>query len=491
MHSSAREASGYNAEMALPLRGMNVLVADDSPTVLAAVRETLLNAGATVRLASDGAAAVRTAMDTLPDAIVLDIGMDGINGYHASRLLRNEPSTSDIPILILTGQDAASARFWGTRAGADTCLLKDDGLEQLVPAILLAREQRRKGARATAERRTPVSPTSDADLLERLATLLDRELFKATILNDVSALAEQMDDLPATLEQLGEVLRRVVDAPFAALVHDAPPGLFALFRPDIPAENLWNLVWSGTSRPEWAPAYLEGRELYEPRVSEPVSLPGLEPRFLQAAPHWEFVYFLRPGGSVSVESAELLRLFAQSATLVVSNARLHAEAQRFALTDDLTGVFNRRYVQGRLEVELERSMRTGGTVSLIVLDLDEFRKINDDYGHLVGDAALRETAQSLSRILRPYDLIGRFGGEEFVILAPDTPIEGALRLAERARATVENLRVPGAEARLTASFGVTVARRGEPDIDALFRRADDALDRAKQAGRNRVEAWTG
>lgn len=488
MQRAEHNVMNSNQLVSSPLLGLNILVAEDSPTVQEIVNGALADAGARAYLVADGAAAVRFALDRGPDAVVLDIGLDGISGYHACRLLRDDPATRDLPIVILTGRDVDSARYWGMRAGADECVTKDAGMPALVAAIVAARA-RRSNRRAVPER--AVRDTTDAELLERMAGLLDRELVKATILNDVSKLAEQMDDLPATLEQLGSVLRQVIDTPFAALVHDTPPELFALFRPEVPAEELWQVVWGGTSRPEWAPAYMEGRQIVVPRVSEAVGLAQLRPQVVQAAPRWEFVAFLRAGETLSVESAELLRLFAQAATLVVSNARLHAEAARFALTDDLTGVYNRRYFQGRLEVEIERSARTGSSVSLILLDLDEFKRINDAHGHLAGDTALHTVAQALSQILRPYDVLGRFGGEEFVILAPDTPLDGALSLAERARATVAAATVSGTALNLTASFGVSAAVRGTPDVDVLLRQVDEALFRAKQAGSNRVEAWTG
>jgi two-component system cell cycle response regulator len=348
-----------------------------------------------------------------PDAVVLDVTMDVLNGYHACRLLRQEPATREMPILLLTAREGTSARFWGMRAGADACLLKEDGLERLAPAIahaIAARSKHTPGAPQPAG-----AGVSDGDLLSRVAALLDRELFRATMLNEVSALARHMDDLPATLEHLGIVLRRVVgvDVSFAALVYDAPPGVYALFRADDAPESIWQMVWSATDRPGWQIPGWDQRALMTPRVSEPVSLVGLEARRIEAAPHWEFIYFQAAGTRPSDDTLELCALFARAATLVVSNARLHAEVQRFALTDDLTGVYNRRYVQGRLEVELERSARSGDSVGLILLDLDEFKSVNDRFGHLVGDAALRDTAQALSRILRPYDLMGRFGGEEF------------------------------------------------------------------------------
>lgn len=474
-------------ESPAPLAGLSIIVADDSATARAVVRATLERAGATVIDAADGAIAVRLALDTLPDAVVLDCGMEGINGYHACRMLRLEAATREIPILILTEGDAAAARFWVERAGADACLLKGDGPEALVQAIDAARRTRRGPDRAA---RPAGTPQGDAGVLMRLTTLLDRELLKATILHDVAALTQYMDDVPATLEQLGVVLRRFVELPFVVLAHNAPPGIFALYRTDAPPEALWRAVWTGPGRPAWPPAFTEGRQVVQPRSGESVALEGLRPRVLPAAPHWELVVFEPDDDDDTTARSDLLLPFAQAAALVVSNASLHGEAQRLALTDELTGVYNRRYVQGRLEVEIERTARTGGTVSLVLIDLDAFKLINDTHGHLVGDVALREVAQALRRILRPYDLIGRFGGEEFVIVAPDTPVEGAARLAERARETIEHVHTPEAQVRLTASIGIAAASRGEPGIDALLRRVDEALSRAKETGRNRVVIWS-
>jgi diguanylate cyclase (GGDEF)-like protein len=154
----------------------------------------------------------------------------------------------------------------------------------------------------------------------------------------------------------------------------------------------------------------------------------------------------------------------------------------------LTGLYNRRYVHVRLETELRRSARVGDGLGLVIFDIDHFKLVNDRHGHLAGDAVLRAAAQALAEHLRPYDLIGRFGGEEFVILAPSTTLNGAVALAERARQVLRELVVPGVPLRISASFGVAAAVRGEPDAETLVRQADAALYRAKAAGRNRVEA---
>jgi diguanylate cyclase (GGDEF)-like protein len=250
---------------------------------------------------------------------------------------------------------------------------------------------------------------------------------------------------------------------------------------------LWEQVWGATARSSLEIPVFDARALLLPQIGDASALNGARPLAVATMAAWSLVVWLPDGYMLDRDGYELLDVFGRAAMLVVSNARLHAEVQRIALTDELTGVFNRRYLQARLDVELERAARTGDTTGLIIIDLDHFKTVNDRFGHLVGDATLRAVAGELGRILRTYDLIGRFGGEEFVILVPDTSLEGVVQLAERARAMIAALTVPGHDAALSASFGVTAAVAGQPDADTLLRQADEALYRAKANGRNRVE----
>lgn len=162
------------------------------------------------------------------------------------------------------------------------------------------------------------------------------------------------------------------------------------------------------------------------------------------------------------------------------------EAQLDAYTDFLTGLRNRRYLEPVLERELFRVQRYGRPLSLIVLDLDGFKAINDTHGQELGDRVLRALARCLEGHLRQSDRAVRLGGEEFAVVLPETGLPQALRLAERLRRAVEALKVPLAE-RLSASFGVAQAGPKDSPL-SLLKRADEAMYQAKRLGKNRVES---
>lgn len=184
--------------------------------------------------------------------------------------------------------------------------------------------------------------------------------------------------------------------------------------------------------------------------------------------------------------------------LVARVASMEEEAQTFqaniedqrqkALTDPLTGLPNRAALSERLELEVARVQRFGGELLLAMLDVDHFKRINDDFGHLAGDKVLKIIAGELAKRLRKTDFIARFGGEEFVVLLPSTPIEGGRQLLESLRGSVEKIpfHFKGEPLNITCSVGVTAFRTGERN-DAAFERADQALYRAKRSGRNRLE----
>lgn len=166
------------------------------------------------------------------------------------------------------------------------------------------------------------------------------------------------------------------------------------------------------------------------------------------------------------------------------------ELRERANKDLLTMLPNRAAISVALEQEFARCHRDHRTVGVILLDIDHFKRINDTYGHFAGDAVLRETAARLRGNMRPYDQVGRYGGEEFLVVLPNCDLEQAAAQAERMRSKLQatSMLVDGAELTITASFGVTVSDGSERTPDVFIRVADEALYRAKAEGRNRVNA---
>jgi len=165
-----------------------------------------------------------------------------------------------------------------------------------------------------------------------------------------------------------------------------------------------------------------------------------------------------------------------------------ALAEQCATTDALTGLPNRRHADEVLERLLAAARRTRRPLSVVLFDLDHFKAINDNFGHSIGDEALRATASATRELLRGSDHAARFGGEEFLLLLPETSADDALIVAEKLRAQIAELEVEGLDREVTASFGVAAYPDHEATADRLIEAADAALYRAKAAGRNRVKS---
>ena len=164
------------------------------------------------------------------------------------------------------------------------------------------------------------------------------------------------------------------------------------------------------------------------------------------------------------------------------------KAELLARFDALTGVLSRRAVLDALEEEVARVKRHGNGLACLMIDLDRFKMINDKYGHPFGDKALRRIAQVVSSLCRTYDHLGRYGGEEFLLILPETQLDGAMKFAERVRLAVAETSLNENDERITLSIGVTARLSDDGSSDTLIAEADHALFEAKAAGRNQVVA---
>jgi diguanylate cyclase (GGDEF)-like protein len=181
-------------------------------------------------------------------------------------------------------------------------------------------------------------------------------------------------------------------------------------------------------------------------------------------------------------------LFASQVAAALQNANLLTEVGRLAITDDLTGIFNRRHFFEVAENRFAHAQKINRPISALIVDLDHFKRFNDSYGHVIGDQVLRETARLMCSALRDSDVIGRYGGEEFAILLPETDTKSAVYVAERLIAHVADVPIETEAGKLSIQLSVGVAGMSKetPTLHSLIVRADEAMYLAKSAGRNRV-----
>jgi diguanylate cyclase (GGDEF)-like protein len=196
----------------------------------------------------------------------------------------------------------------------------------------------------------------------------------------------------------------------------------------------------------------------------------------------------RNGRPFSTGDRDLLRSLAAQATLALENVELHVQVSRQAITDDLTGLANHGRFQDLLGSEMEQVRRYHHPVGLIMLDVDDFKAVNDTYGHQQGDVVLSHVARVLRDTSREADTAARYGGEEMALVLPHTDIEGSYAIAERIRSAIAELRIPRLDQkgvlRVTASLGVAASSEGDKDV--LITEADAALYTAKREGKNRT-----
>lgn len=199
---------------------------------------------------------------------------------------------------------------------------------------------------------------------------------------------------------------------------------------------------------------------------------------------WEYVYSI----AIFVILSLIIPLF-YGRKLISQQQALHAQISRMAEEDSLTGLYNRRKINELIQHEIERSERYEKGFSVIIIDIDYFKRVNDRHGHLAGDELLKKFAQILTETIRHTDEVGRWGGEEFVVLCPETNLEGAASLANKIRQKIDvaNFNDYGKQ---TASFGIACFQHGDT-MDNVISHADMALYAAKNAGRDRVEVHCG
>jgi two-component system cell cycle response regulator len=301
-------------------------------------------------------------------------------------------------------------------------------------------------------------------------------------------------DREKILEAVSETAQLAVGAQRGIFFEYAPARKVLVARsgvgPDAPELSLpLGTGLAGTSAAERAPIVYPGPTapvFPEPEVGTAMAVPfSSRGQFLGVVA----VYGHTTGGTFGDEDTETLVALVRQAGTAVDNVSLHEEAQRLSITDGLTGLWNRRQLDLRCQEELERAIRFSRPVGVVFCDVDLFKDVNTEWHHQGGDAVLVEVAQRLSAATREIDVVARYGGEEFVLLLPETDLAGSRILAEKVRRAMceEPVEHNGRTRTVTLSLGVAAYPHSGTSVRSLLAAAQEALKRAKENGRNRIE----
>ncbi len=450
-----------------------ILVVDDIPANVKMLEARLLAEYFDVITAENGFAALELCEKTQVDLILLDIMMPGIDGFTVCERLKASPRTAHIPVVMVTALDQPSDRVRGLKSGADDFLTKPVNDMQLMSRVksLLRLKALSDELRVRAETARKFGMVVDDMALENEASEPGQVLL-------VDARATSQDRVVKALRPIAEVT--AISDPQAALFYAA--------------ENPTELVIVNSNLEDYDPLRLcsQLRSLERTRFI-PVLLmadqeaDGVIVRALELGVN---DYIMRP-----VDPNELVARCLTQIRRKRYNDRLSASVEHtieLAVTDGLTGLNNRRYLDNHLKLLFDRANARGRSLSVCLTDIDRFKAINDTYGHDAGDEVLKELAARIRSTVRGADLACRYGGEEFVVVMPDTSLDMAATIAERLRAAIEgkpfHLQVAGLDLNVTASLGISSLSQSVENPAQLMKAADQALYEAKNAGRNRVVA---
>jgi two-component system cell cycle response regulator len=450
-----------------------ILVVDDIPANVRLLEVRLLAEYFEVLTAQSGADALEICEDGRVDVMLLDVMMPGMDGFEVCRRLKADPATAHIPVVMVTALDQTSDRIRGLEAGADDFLTKPvNDLQLLTRVKSLVRLKM-----LTDELRLRASTTR---------TIGIEELLSRKQVSDAVPKVLLVDERQETAARVQRMLRgacecTVIADPHAAVFDAAEGGYecvlvstgFAAFDPLRLCSQLRSL-----DRTRFLPIILIAGANEEARIVRGLEL-GVND------------YLTSP-----IDQQELVARMRTQIRRKRYNEQLRAsvaETMEMAVIDPLTGLHNRRYLDSHLETLFDRAMARRRPLSVMITDIDRFKAINDTYGHDGGDRILREFARRLRQNVRGIDLACRFGGEEFVVVMPDTGQQVAEKVAERIRAEIAEAPFFTGEAEgegiaVTVSVGVSSLKPRGDRVEDLMKRADIALYEAKSGGRNRVVA---
>jgi two-component system cell cycle response regulator len=447
-----------------------VLVVDD---ILANVRLLEAKLAAEyfdVVTAMNGVDALEAVQRTKPDIVLLDVMMPGIDGIEVCRRMKSNPLTQHIPVVMVTALDQPEDRVRGLEAGADDFLTKPVNdvslfcrVKSLVRLKMLTDELRTRTGNDPLRMISSDQPAANNNgpgqvlVIDNRAAVAERIKSALSGKHDVTVAVEPQQAIEACCQS---------------------EGAFELIIVNLDMEGIDALRIC---------SQLKSMEQTRQTPILIIVDPDDHQRLLRALDMGVNDYLIRPIDKQELQArvATQIRRYRYTEQLRTS-VRASIE---MAVTDALTGLYNRRYLETHLAHLIEHAVNRGKTLSVLTLDVDFFKAVNDTHGHDAGDRVLQEMAGRIRASIRNIDLACRTGGEEFVVVLPSTDLQTAERVGERIRKAVAGkpfTAAPGCFLNITASLGISALAGVDESVDELLKRADQALYRAKREGRNRV-----
>jgi two-component system cell cycle response regulator len=451
-----------------------VLVVDDIAANVKLLEAKLAAEYFDVLSASNGPDGLKLAAEHKPDIILLDVMMPGMDGFEVCRRLKNSPDTAHIPVVMVTALDQPADRVQGLDAGADDFLTKPVNdialfarVKSLVRLKMMTDELRMREATGHS--------LGVVDAAEMLRSNAPDTGGRILLVEDRETSARRTAEALATDHEI-----KLTADPIEALML-ARDGDFDLVILSLSLQTTDGMRLCSQLKTLESTRHTPILALVEE---------GDQKRLVRALEIGINDYLIRP-----IDKNELVARVKTQIKRKRYSDRLRQNLQlslEMAITDQLTGLYNRRYMSRHLDTQLKAAIESKKPLSFLIMDIDFFKSINDTYGHAVGDEILRAFASRLKANVRGIDLACRYGGEEFVVIMPETDVAFAYAVAERLRQNVADVPFPISVTEkaltVTVSIGIASIERPDDTADIILKRADAALYRAKRDGRNRVVA---
>jgi diguanylate cyclase (GGDEF)-like protein len=468
-----------------------ILVVDDEPKNRELISARLMPMGYQIIEAIDGDDAINKTKEFAPDLILLDVMMPKKNGFEVCRILKDNPDTLFIPIVIVTALSGQEDRIKGIEAGADDFLSKPIDAQELIARV-------KSLLRIKAQR-------DEINLVNRQMTDLAAELKRHN--REVTLLSEMSEQLHIclTTEEAYSVIKQFVIKLFPNesgalyIINDSRNFLEAVvtwgelaIEPVFSPDDCWALRRGKTNMVGASHSGVLCLECVMPEIfSYYMCLP------MMAQGETVGILNIRHGKNpADNDQARYFESQKQLATTVaehiasaLANLRLRQKLREQSIRDQLTGLFNRRYMEEFMERELHHAKRNNAPIGIIMFDIDNFKVFNDTAGHDAGDKVLQALAALIKSQVRDEDIACRFGGEEFILILPEMPLDKIKERAEDLRSKTQALVLTHKDKPLgpiTISLGVSIFPLNGATAEVLIKSADQAMYRAKQSGKNRV-----